>query len=360
MQELNQGEEYEEYGFQEENDELEFSESDEDTTAGIDTIFGMPKQMVFLGGAIAVVVLLLILMVALRLNKKEDVVLPEDSEISTDYAETETTEEYYDESEYMTADEIVTTTTTEVYLADGSILGTADATYTGADIYDSEYKVVGTFADTGTEVYDSYGNIIGYVTLNEEETVEITPDTEILRKLGYTGDEIELALSNGASVDELVAAAEALRDEEAKEALIRMSDTASDEFKLITNDSIFCMPYQEFVPIGEESMSYTNYSDYYIVNADYEKLPSYGLQLIIKCKIANGTYVFMTVEPTRWQTLPDTGNIVLGVTYILYGDNGINNLYISKIEEVDITKLTVNPQDSGVNLEDVINKKVSN
>lgn len=350
MDELNQGEEYEEYV---EDEDIDFGEeSNEDIESGIDTIYGIPKDKFILIAAGVFVVLVLIIIIAVRVKSKGDEeYIPED-----------------EEQEYVSSDDGYiefedTTVSTDVYDANGNMLGTADSTNIGDYVFDTNYNLIAQFSDSGNEVFDVNGLSIGYITIQEgfeleENATETVSETQLnieeLRKLGYTGDEIELAINNNTSMEELVTEAEKLHDIAAKEALTRMSDTASPEFQTIVNNSIFCMPNSPFIPLDKDAEGYTNLSDSYVVNADYTKVSEYGLQLYIKCKIANGTYVFMCVTPERYQLLPESGNIVLSVTYTLYGTSQGVNMYVTNIEEVDITKLTVNPQDSAVDLNTIV------
>ena len=351
MQEMNQGEEYEEQGFEDEAYEYE-DEAEENTKAGFDTFWGIPRKTFFIGVAVAVIVLLAVMLIFAKFGMS--------SSESTD-------DIYIPPEDAGTVDSGTDTavTTTQCYDANGNLLGTCDGLTDGFSIYDESYNDIGYIDSSGSQTfYDSAGNVLGTyepastspdaVTNDSiETTTTSSDDVELLRKMGYTGDEIELAQSTGVDTDTLVEAAEKLHDEAAKEALERMSDSASEEFQYIVNNSIFCLPeitFDEFDDSQEQSRLYTGE---YVVNADYEKVPTYGNQLWIKVKIANNTYAFYLVTPERWATLPEAGNIVMRVQYTMYGTNNVN-MYITGLQEVDTTQITVNPEDSASELSDIL------
>ena len=347
---MTQGEEYNELGF--EDEELEYDESAENTKAGYDTFWGIPKKIFIPLVAGVVIVVLLIILFATRkggTESEDDIVYPTDTVVDTSVpADTET---------------VTSTAPIQVFDESATLLGTIESRTDGVSVIDVNGNYLGTFSTTSgdSQLYNSMSVPIGYLVSDtgstETSTEETVVDEDIkvqLRKLGYTGDEIELALSNGLSTEALIEQATALRDAEAKEALIRIQDSASDEFKYIVNNSIFCMEEKTFDVYDHDIEGAINYKGSYIVNADYEKCPVRGYQLYIKCKIANDTYVFYDVSPDRWGTLPDSGNIVLRIQYTIIGSHN-PNMYITEIEEVNTTEITVNPEDSASDLNDIIN-----
>ena len=351
MQEMNQGEEYNEQGF--EDEEFEYDESAENTKAGYDTFWGIPKKAFFIGIAVVVIALLALVLIMTQ-RKSNDV-----SEDDIVYPDAVTSDDV------VMDDDTAVTSSGECYDSSGNFLGYYDSNTDGYDIYDSNYASIGIISSTGSlSFYDASGNTLGcYDPIGSDTDVEAEysdmqiydsgEDTVTLRKLGYTGDEIELAMSMGVSVQELIDNAQALRDQEAADALVRMSDSASDEFKYIVDNSIFCLPeitYDEFDISVDSSRNYTGS---YVVNADYWKVPTYGYQLMLKCKIANDTYCYYIVTPERWATLPEEGNIVLNVSYTMYGTHHVN-MYITDIKEVTTTYITVNSQDSARDLQDIL------
>ena len=350
MQVMQQDETYneEDYGF-EESEEAEYAESEEETESQLTHIAGIPK-MTFIAIVVGVVLVLVLAFVLTTRGGKdnEETVEPEfNTETLADTTVTETPP---------------VVVSTELYDSTGTLMGTVESLSDGMYVYDADGFFIGTYyASTGTTpVYDSMLTQIGTMTPWEETSVNTETSSidiatsEQLRRAGYTGDEIELALSMGTSVDELLLKAQEVQDEAAKEALIRMSDTASPEFQERTQNTMYCMPLNTFESFTLDADTATNYQGSYIVNADFEKMPTYGLQLQLKCKIADGTYVFYTVTPAQWETLPETGNIVLHVDYVLYGTYGIN-VWITGITEMNVSDITVNPEDSAARLQDIVN-----
>lgn len=130
-----------------------------------------------------------------------------------------------------------------------------------------------------------------------------------------------------------------------------MSDSASDEFKYIIDNTYFGQVGYEFVPqknldIGDVHLK----SSYFVVNADYVKCPTYGSQLQLKCKVASDLYVWYIITPQRWEELPDKGNIVLRVDYTEYGPN----LYVTNVKEVDSTLDTIDAAENDATLEEIV------
>ena len=288
MREYNQGDTYTEYA--EDDEELEFDESGEDTDAKITKLWGMPLKVVVLGGVSALALVLMLFFFSTRKTES-----PVDDFVAVDVP---------DVSEY-----------TEASSAE-SVEVSSDAVY---DIETGTWIEAGSSSDSTT--------VVNIDDLSTEEQVT-------LRKLGYTGDEIKVALSNGFDVQGLIDAATALHDAEADEALRRMSDSASEEFRYIVENSYFGQPGWEFVSHADDMWGTFDYiHESYVVNADYVKCPTYGSQLQLKCKIAEDLEVFYIVTPERFASLPEYGNIVLNVEYTIYGEN----TYVTNITETDST-----------------------
>lgn len=280
MKEYNQGDSYEEFTG-DDGLPLEFVEGEEDTTAKIQQIWGIPIKYMVFGGVGLFIVLLGILLVSLRkpaadpvdeVENWEQVEIPADNALSED-----------------------------AYMPDDSFM--PDVPLEGSE------------------------PVVDLSELTSEEQLK-------LRKLGYTGDEIALALNNGFDVEGLIEHATELHDAEAKEALERMSDAASDEFRYLLEYSYFGQPGYEFVDYSTgEYGSYVYGIDSFVINADYVKCPTYGAQLQLKCRVAEDLEVFYIVTPERFAELPETGNIVLSVEYTTYGEN----IYVTNIFETDNT-----------------------
>lgn len=355
MQEMNQGDEYEE---EYENEDLneDNGEGDENTDGNFDFIFGIPKKVFFVGAAIAVIVILgLVLLLSQKFKPKE-----EEEAVMAPTGETLETTDLYDESGSLigTCDGIVDGYS--VNASDGSILGYIDSVSGTTSLYDADGNEIGMYSeDTINEDYtDGESEEIPIEDIYNSEDIEFDEDNEKLRKAGYTGDEIELAKSLGIDTDTLIERSKDEQDKALKKRLEKVSDEKSKEFLKLYNNSMFCMNEITFDSYDDSSSVGRHYDGNYIVNADYWKCPTYGYQLQLKCKIADNTYAFYNIRPERWQTLPEEGNIVLQVNYTMYGTNNIN-MYITSIEEIDTTDITVNALDNAAPLDQIIQNSSS-
>lgn len=294
MQEYNQGDTYEEYT-DENGLPLEEAEGIEDTEAKITKLWGIPIKFVVLGGVGVFVIILLLLLFSLRDKPEES--SPIDNFQSID------------------------TTVTPVQPVD-----TSDMVW-----------------DYATGQYVPADQVTQITTPAEVDLSSLSTEDQLtLRKLGYTGDEIATALEAGFDVQGLIDHAIELHDAEADEALRRMSDSASEEFRWIIEYSYFGQPGYEFISHADDYFgSYAYEHNSYVVNADYVKCPTYGSQLQLKCKVAEDLEVFYVVTPERFDSLPDNGNIVLEVSYTLYGEN----TYVTDIKEAEGTYDTIDSTD---------------
>ena len=345
MLEMQQSDTYEEDNAQVGPDES--AEADEDTSTHISSIWGIPIPVLIM--ICAGVIVLIIAGVVITTRK------PKESAAKRLAASTE---------QPVTSAPVQSTPApsakTEVFV-DGQSYGYITGTpQPGAFVFAEDGSALAVLAESGdTVLMDASGNVVGYVAASASSATSSanTIDTAVAEKLrmyGYTGDEIELAMKTNANIDDLIAQAQELQDIAAKEALARVSDSASDEYKEMVSSTMYCMPYQQFKSFAINDPNVHNATGSYIVNADYEKIPTYGYQLNIKVKIANGTYAFMPIQPQRYMSLPDSGNIVVKVEYAILGPSHEDtNFYITNITEVDITTLTVNPEDSGIDLETI-------
>lgn len=349
-----QGEEYEEDSVLEEYD----GEGDEDTDSKLTSLFGIPIKFLIIGGAVLILILIGVIVFMFRGSSSDDIVLPDaqvEQPITDVGMEAPSTTPTAPISDTSTSTEDTTNVWSD---AQGSIAGFTEGTAEGTEV-SLNGEVIGTLSFTsGTPVTNDTGMSAyintGVSAIGSDNTIEVNDINMELRKLGYTGDEIAAAQSSGADLNAMVESARALRDQEAKEALIRMSDSASEEFQYILNHSIYCLPEIEF-PEVINAPGRTVQDNSYTVNADYEKLDLRGNQLFIKLKIANDTYAFMTTTPQRWAALPPTGNMVVRIDYVLYGmSDSALQFYIKDIQELDVSQITVNPEDSATNIEDII------
>lgn len=288
MPKYTQGEDYEEedYGF--EDEEAEYDE--EDAELEIDTFYGVPKKYVYLGGAIILVIIIAVAVFS-SVGKK--------SSTSNDDVPVYDDNDFLDTSDYDIILDDPISEPSEVIVAEPAVVDVTDVT-------------------------------------DEEK--------EMLRGLGYTGDEIEVSLSNGFNVQAMVDHAKELRDAEASAALERMSDHASEEFKGMLYYTYLGQP-EVWNPQGSRDEIEEQRASVKI-NADYVKCPTRGNQLFLKCKIATDAYVWYQCPPVRWLSLPAEGNIVLNVDFWLMNDVA----YVTGITEADST---LNSIDSSHSYQDI-------
>lgn len=276
MSDMQQGEEYEEEAYDpEDGEEAEYE--DEEAELEIDTFFGIPKQTVYIGGAILLVIAIAV-GVLLTWRKKEEPEVPE----------------YTDNDFLDDAPEV------DIDLE---------------DIYEDNYE----YESEYVEDYDTPDSVTDITTEEAEE----------LRRYGYTGDEIELALQYGMDTQAMIDHGIELRDQEAKDALVRMSDTAGPEYKRLLNYTYLGEP-EVLNPSGDRSQ-YEETKATVKINADYVKCPTNGPQLWLKCHIATDAYIWYQCSPVRWLSLPDEGNIVLNVDFYMMNDTA----YVVHVEEAD-------------------------
>lgn len=355
---INQGEDYEEDLVDEEYDE----EGDEDTDAKLTSLFGIPIKFLILGGAVLLLLLIIVVVFALRDSGDDDIVLPENTgEVVQQDPNTQVPQQPVTTDPNVQQQPVQQEESLLIWMdVAGNMVGISGSSEEGS-VVTLDGNPVGKISlsggtpvtsDTGVSAYIQAMSVAGFGEQTQQDELDIVTT---LRKLGYTGDEIQAAQNAGADLNAMAEEAQKLRDEEAKEALVRMSDSASEEFLHMANYSVFSMPFIEF-PETENSFDRINLPGSYIVNADYEKVDTYGNQLYIKLKIANGTYAFMSLDPLRWSEIPSSGNMVVKITYTLFGmKNTTVQFYITDITEMDVAQITVNPEDSATDLNDIIN-----
>lgn len=312
-QEFNQGTEYEEDEFEE---ELVGEEGAEDTEARITSFYGMPiRNVVIIGAIVLLVVIALVVFATRKKGSNDEVTQPADTDA-------------------WLAEQGITPDTTVTTPADNTTQSNTGGNVMDGMVYNEATGLWEVADDTATEDTTA----VEPETATDEERVK-------LRAMGYSGDEIDIALSEGFSVQSLVDAAQELYDKEAEEALIRMSDAASPEFKYIIENSYFGQVGYEFIDISQADFgTYDYYKGSYVVNADYVKCPTYGAQLQLRCKVAQDLELFYVVAPERFAKLPQEGNIVLRVEYTVYGAN----TYVTSISETDPTLDTIDSSASTI------------
>ncbi len=166
---------------------------------------------------------------------------------------------------------------------------------------------------------DSIGEVDSEFTYSDSEV-------ELLRLNGYTGYEIEEYAALGYPADSLVEEAEAERESLLAEEYADLLDSASPEYQELRNKT--WLGQKEF-PIDEGTEPLTKYTQN--MNLDYEKVTASGYQLWLKLYVKEDLAVFMTVSPDRWNSLSDSGNIVVQLEYVKM-ENGY--IVITNITEI--------------------------
>ena len=166
---------------------------------------------------------------------------------------------------------------------------------------------------------DSIGEVDSEFTYSDSEV-------ELLRLNGYTGYEIEEYAALGYPADSLVEEAEAERESLLVEEYADLLDSASPEYQELRNKT--WLGQKEF-PIDEGTEPLTKYTQN--MNLDYEKVTASGYQLWLKLYVKEDLAVFMTVSPDRWNSLSDSGNIVVQLEYVKM-ENGY--IVITNITEI--------------------------
>lgn len=295
---LEQGEDYEEEVL--EDDEEVEEDGDVDTV--YDTFYGIKKTYVYIG--IAVVIVLVIALAVFSTRKKKEKPVEDDI--------------IYDQTYDMTSEVTI---------------GGDDTSTMPEPDYSQDMPPV------DEPIADDY--VVNFEELSTEDEI-------LLRSYGYTGDEIEFSISNDFSVEEMVARAQKRLDDANRESWIRTSDVASPEYKYLMSMSYLGQADTDTI-VDQSELEFLDQHirrSSQVINCDYEKCPLKGMQLYLKCQIADDTFYWYPVTPERWVTLPDKGNIVLNIQFMEYGEGH----YIIGAAETDSTLNTI---DSSHNIDDV-------
>jgi len=173
----------------------------------------------------------------------------------------------------------------------------------------------------GDFVYDSEGNIVLIDEISETVFTYTTAERDELRAWGYTAEDIEEGIANETPAQELIdkvkSAQEAIRAE--------LNNPYSEAYqKLLHNTWLGGAPLT--VPAADTVETNMVFKE----NVDYVKIEPRGNQLFLKLTLEDERVLFMTVTPSRWETLKDEGNIVIEYTEQQYPGAKI----ITDIQEV--------------------------
>lgn len=154
-------------------------------------------------------------------------------------------------------------------------------------------------------------------------------DIKILRKWGYTANELEIASRDGITAKALVEQAKKDRESAQREALKAVSDTASPEYQALLNKTWLG---GDPIDLSGVDPNIVYNTETWTENVDYEKCGAQGTQLFVKLYLNNGTSAFMTVTPGRYVELADSGNMVVNIEALTSDTLCV----ITKVEEVRV------------------------
>ncbi len=154
-------------------------------------------------------------------------------------------------------------------------------------------------------------------------------DIKILRKWGYTANELEIASRDGVSAKALVEQAKKDRESAQREALKAVSDTASPEYQALLSKTWLG---GDPIDLSGVDPNIVYNTETWTENVDYEKCGAQGTQLFVKLYLNNGTSAFMTVTPGRYVELSDSGNMVVNIEALTSDTLCV----ITKVEEVRV------------------------
>lgn len=190
---------------------------------------------------------------------------------------------------------------------------------------------------SGNLVKDANGNPV-YETL-PAETVVTAPTTvkysdkelALLRKYGYTTDEIEQSASLGIKAKVLLADAKEARERLAYDTIKKLGDTGTPEYQEIYYNTWLQGEPRNLNGVDPSVIPVLSSAT---VNVDYTKLPARGPQLWVKLKLPDGQYAFMSVTPQRYVQLNDSGNMVVTINTSTQG----NEKFIVSIVEEEVER----------------------
>jgi len=186
---------------------------------------------------------------------------------------------------------------------------------------------------SGNLVTDVNGNPV-YETL-PAETIVNTPsalkysdkELTLLRKYGYTADEIEQSAALGIKAKVLLADAKEARERLAYDTIKKLGDTGTPEFQEIYYNTWLQGEPRDLSGVDPSIIPVLSSAT---VNVDYTRLPAKGPQLWVKLQLPDGQYAFMSVTPQRYVQLNDSGNMVVTINTSTQGDQ---KFVVSIVEE---------------------------
>lgn len=172
----------------------------------------------------------------------------------------------------------------------------------------------------------TYGDSLDNLNFYDEST------KELLRSYGYTGYDIEQHEKAEDDPQYLIETVVLQRKEVLRNTYAELKAEAykagSQEYKdLLDSTWLSEEPKNCFQP---NPADYTTTME--VANLDYEKLAPRGNQLFLKVIMKDKTKYFMEISPGKYQTLDDSGNIVVEYEVVEYGDE----IFIQNMREKNV------------------------
>lgn len=145
-----------------------------------------------------------------------------------------------------------------------------------------------------------------------------------LRQVGYTGREIQEAEVNGQDAEEMFNKAVIEKDKYLQERYRVLSkDITAPEVRKLLDYTWFGLPQQTVnAPEIDQSTGKEDISQVFITpireNVDYERVPFYGHQCLIKLYLSDNIVAYTAINPGVFVNLPDKGNAVVNYKKMNY------------------------------------------
>lgn len=177
--------------------------------------------------------------------------------------------------------------------------------------------------DTPISGSDNSASSQGSTTISASGSVgEFSAKTaDTLRKWGFTNSQMEIASRDGISAEAMVEQAKFERKQAQYEAMMEAADEASEAYQKLLNQTWLGQPPMDISGFVDTNTMYS--SESHTENVDYEKVEARGMQLWIKCYLENGITAFMPCSPARYNSLPESGNIVVTYTVVTSGGSQV-------------------------------------
>lgn len=184
----------------------------------------------------------------------------------------------------------------------------------------SQSEDAGDLVQDFEEYEDPFGIVPGDDWIIETFTYT---ETELanLRRVGYTGTEIEAFQAEERPAQELIEEAEQARKEYLDETIKPYYDARSDEFKKVEQDTWLGLPStdEEQLPVTPEQLDSFNTVNK-TINTDFEKVTPRGNQLFLKIYLddEHTNWIYYQCSPAQWSMLKPYGNLVVDVKVLTY------------------------------------------